>query len=80
MDPPQINYVDPKSLLVINTQGIMRQLFVPIRAQVLYDTHVLKKDSWIIIEEIQPHKSYKLIYRIGNNWWQYDLFKLAATF
>lgn len=80
MDPPQINYISNNSLLVINPTGKMRQLFVPFRVQVLYSTSLLQKDSWVFVEEIQTHQEFKLIYRITNKWWPYDLFKLSVAF
>jgi hypothetical protein len=80
MDPPEIKYLSNNSLMVVNTVGKMRQLFVPIKVQVIYDTTSLKKNSWVIVEEVLPHKTHKLIYRIGNKWWSYELFKLAANF
>jgi hypothetical protein len=80
MDPPKINYVDPKSIMVINPTGKIRQLFVPFKVQVLEDTDILKKNSWVLVEEVQPHKEYKMLYRITKYWWPFDLFKIAATF
>jgi len=75
-----IDYVDPKSILVINPKGKMRQLFVPFRVQVITPTNILKVNSWVIVDEIQTHKEYKLLYKIGSNWWQYHLFRIAVVF
>ena len=80
MDSQEINYVDCKSILVINATGKMRQLFVPFRVQVILDSSTLKKGSWVIVDEVQTHTHFKLIYRIGMNWWQYDLFRIAVVF
>lgn len=80
MDPPQINYVEYNCILLINPTGIMRQIFVPFKVQVLYDTSTLKKNSWVIVEEIESHKEYKLLYRIMDHWWPYYLFKIGAVF
>ena len=75
-----IDYVDHKSIMVINTKGVIRQLFVPIRVQVITPTNILQVNSWVIVEEIQAHKEHKLLYKIGNNWWQYHLFRIAVVF
>ena len=75
-----IDYVDHKSIMVINPKGVIRQLFVPIRVQVITPTNILQVNSWVIVEEIQSHRDYKLLYRIGNNWWQYHLFRIAVVF
>ena len=80
MDPPQIKIIDNNSLMVINKKGIIRQLYVPIKVQVLYDTKILKKNSIVFVDEIQAHQQYKILYRITDNWWSYHLFSIAATF
>ena len=80
MDPPHINYVDHKSILVINPTGMMRQLFVPFRVQVLYKTSSLEQLTWVLVEEVQPHAQYKLIYRITTHWWPYHLFRIHINF
>ena len=82
MDPQQsqLNFIDYNSILIINPTGIMRQVFVPFRVQLLQDTKTLKKDTWVIVEEIECHKDYKLLYRITNHWWPYYLFKIGAVF
>lgn len=80
MDPPQINYVNHNSIMIINPAGKMRQLFVPFKVQLLHDTSVLKKNTWVMVEEVQPHHQYKMLYRVTTHWWPYDLFKIAATF
>lgn len=80
MDPPQINYVNNNSILIINQKGKIRQLFVPFKVQLICDTSILKKDTWVLVEEVQPHHQYKMLYRVTKHWWPYDLFKIAATF
>ena len=80
MDPPHINYIDHSTILVINPIGKMRQLYVPFRVQVIQETTLLKLNSWVIVEEIQQHNEYKLLYRIGSDWWQYSLFRISVIF
>ena len=80
MDTLKLNFIDYNSILVVNPSGKLRQLFVPFRVHVLHSTKLLKRGNWLVVEEVQEHKEHKLIYRIGKHWWQYDLFKLAATF
>lgn len=80
MDPPQINYVNHNSILIINPTGNMRQLFVPFRVQVLQDTSILKKNNWVLVEEVQSHDQYKMLYRVTSNWWPFHLFRLQVNF
>ncbi len=80
MDPPKLNFVDYNCILIINPTGKMRQLFVPFKVQLLYDTKVLKKGTWVVVEEIESHRDYKLLYRVTDHWWPYYLFKIGAVF
>ena len=80
MDPPKINYVDHYSILIINPTGKMRQLFVPFKVQLIQDTSIFKKNTWVMVEEVQSHEHYKILYRVTTHWWPYHLFKIAAVF
>jgi len=76
MDPPHINH----QLLVINSTGSIRQLFVPFRVQVLYNTNTLHKDCWVWVEEVMQHEQYVLLYRVTEYWWPYYLFRIQVSF
>jgi len=80
MNLPQINYVDRNSILIINPAGKMRQLYVPFRVQLLHDTTILKKNSWVVVEEVQASTQYQLLYRVTVDWWPYNLFRLQVNF
>lgn len=80
MDPPKINYVSNNSLMVVNKQGLIRQLFVPFHVQVLQDTEHFKEKSWVVVEEVKPHPQFILLYRVINNWWPYFVFRLDVRF
>ena len=80
MDPPKIKYYDPYSVIVINHNGQMRQLFVPFKVKVIEHTSVLVKDAWLVVEEIISHETHRLLYRIGNQWWPYYAFKIEVRF
>lgn len=80
MDSYHINYVDPYSILIVNPNGKMRQLFVPFRAQVIQETSIMVKNTWVLIDEVQANTKYKLLYRISTHWWPYDIFRLSVAF
>ena len=67
MNPLHINYVDHRSILVINSKGKIRQLYVPFKVKVLLSTEYLKEGSNTYVEEVQTHVVYLLIYRVGNS-------------
>jgi len=80
MDPPQINYVDPLSIMVINPVGKMRQLFVPFKAQVIEQTVNLSINTWVYVEEVKSDHKYKLLFRVGDSWWPYYAFRIVIHF
>jgi hypothetical protein len=80
MDPPKKVYFDPYSLLVINQDGRLRQLFVPIRMQVILGDLVLAPYQWVTVEEIQPHFQHKLIFRIGQQWFPHSIFRILISY
>lgn len=80
MDKPHINYVDNRSILIINHSGKIRQVFCPFRVKVLNNTTILKQDSWVIVEEVKQHQEHLLLYKVGEYWWTYNLFRIAAAF
>lgn len=78
MDPPHINFINNKSILVISSNGKLRQLFVPFLVQVVVPTNDLYKGSWMVVEEVLPHPRYKLIFRITEKWYAYSCFKITS--
>ena len=78
--PPQINYVDHNSILIINPRGKMRQLYVPFRVQVVQNTSILKIHTWVWVEEVMPNDQDKLLYRITTHWWPYHIFRIQIQF
>ena len=80
MDPTKINYVNNNTLIVINQNGKIRQLFTPFKVQALQDTNHFKEKSWVIVEEIIQHPQHILLYRVINNWWSYYFFRPDVRF
>lgn len=80
MSPTEIKYYDINSVIVINPNGCMRQIFTPFKAQVVECNSEFKINSCVYIEEVMPHKKHRIIYRIGDKWWPYNTFKLLVKF
>ena len=80
MDPPKPVLLDPYSLIVINEDGKLKQLFVPIKVQVVLEDKILSKDRWVLIYEVQPHIQHRLLFRIGYLWYPYHYFRITANF
>jgi hypothetical protein len=80
MDPPKINYISNNSIMVVNKQGSLRQLFVPFKVQALQKTEHFKVNSWVVVEEVKPHPQFILLYRVINHWWPFFIFKIDVRF
>ena len=80
MQPNLINYHDPNSILVINPIGKMRQVFTPFKVQVKEPTLFLDVNSWVVVDLVKASPTYKLMFRIGSNWYPYHLFRITIKF
>ena len=77
MDPPhQVIYDNPGSLIVINSSGKMKQLYVPIRVVNILPLEHIPLYTRMYIEEIRIHPQHLLVYRILNVWYPYWCFRL----
>jgi hypothetical protein len=77
MDPPQhVYYQDPRSLLVLTSNGKLKQLYVPIRVQNVSPLGNIPANTRMFVDEIQSHKKYRIIYRIMDTWYPYWHFTL----
>jgi hypothetical protein len=73
-------YKDPKSILVINPKGNMRQLFCPFRVRVFSSDIPLSKNSYQFVTEVREYKASPLQYKIGHSWYDYQYFGFLITF
>jgi hypothetical protein len=80
MQPNLINYHDPNSILVINPIGKMRQVFTPFKVQVQEPTLILDVNSWVVVDLVKASPTYKLMFRIGDHWYPYHLFRITIKF
>ena len=80
MQPNLINYHDPNSILVINPIGKMRQVFTPFKVQVQEPTINLNMNSWVVVDLVKASPTYKLMFKIGSNWYPYHLFRITIKF
>ena len=80
MDPPKINFVNANSLLIISSDGKLKQLFVPFKVKVISPTTILLIGSWVVVEEVKPHSLHKLLYRVTGHWWPYNIFLIIIKY
>jgi len=62
-----VRFQDPKSLLIVNERGQMRQLFVPIRARCIVAVNQIPAGSWVFIDAIFLHRKFLILYWVNNS-------------
>jgi len=77
MNNRQIQYLDPGKLLVIESTGKIKQLYVPIRmcTSKALNTQIPQL-TFVYIEEIQTHHQYRLVYKVFGRWYPYWAFNI----
>lgn len=78
MDPPQESiYMHANTMMIINPEGKILQLFIPIKAVCKYAVKGIPVGTIIFIEGIALHKQHKMVYRITGNWYVYWCFTIV---
>ena len=80
MDPPKINFINANSLLIISSDGKLKQLFVPFKVKVISPTNILLIGSWVLVEEVKTHSLHKLLYKVTDHWWPYNIFLIIIKY
>ena len=76
MDPPEIYYEDPCSLMLVNPKGKMKRLYTPFRVLVREDIGQYQKSTWLYIEKVAEHRDYRIIFLISSYWYPHQCFRL----
>jgi len=74
-----VRYQDPKSILVINHQGQIRQLFVPFRVVCIETVQNIPKGSLVYVESVFLHRKYILLYWINQRLIPYSFFSIQIS-
>ena len=77
MNYPDIKYVDPGKLLVIEGTGKLKQLYVPIKVLTIQPlNHRIPPQTFVHVDEIQIHSQYKLVFKVFDSWYPYWAFTI----
>lgn len=74
-----VKFQDPKSILIVNSEGKMRQLFVPFRVKVIEPVEGLPLNSFVFVDSVFLHRKYLLLYWINQRLIPYHHFTLNIT-
>lgn len=73
-------YNDSHSILVINREGRLKQVFTPFKVKCIEDHGRLKNNSIVFVEEVLANWDNSIFYKIGNNFYIYRNFLIDAFF
>jgi len=76
MDPPEIYFEDPYSLMLVNQKGKMKWLYTPFRVFVKDEIGKFKTETWVYVEGVAEHREYRILFLISSFWYPYPFFKL----
>lgn len=76
----QIQYCDSTSILIINSNGVMRHLHTPFKVQCYEDIGRYKKESIVYVDEVSAGERDELIYHIGDGAYFHKNFRIIANF
>lgn len=68
------------SILVVNPQGHMRELFCPFRVCCIKAVDNIRVNSWIWVDKVSFASNVKLLYQIHGNLYQYSHFAIQISF
>lgn len=77
--PDVIKYQDPKSILVVNERGQIRQLFCPFKVQCIEAVENIPVHALLYVEAVFVHKKYVLLYWIHQKPYAYHYFRVLVT-
>ncbi len=72
-----VEYLHPNVLLLVNSKGILIELFTPIRAQVTSQVGKLAEGTHVYIDAIMQSKEHKILYYVMGKWLPYHHFKVG---
>lgn len=78
MDPPQESiYMHANTMMIINPEGKILQLFIPIKAVSKYAVKGIPVGTIVFLEGIVLHNEHKMCYRITGIWYVYWCFTIV---
>ena len=68
------------SLLVVNSQGYIRELFCPFRVQCVVTVLTIPSGTWVYVEKVAVSTNVPLMYQILGNWYAFESFVIVIHF
>lgn len=71
-----IKYLNPYTLLIINSHGSIRELYTPFRVISTCDIGKIQSQSTVFVEDTAEHPEHLILFKIFENWYPYKYFLL----
>lgn len=71
---------NPNCILLVNSKGKLRQLFVPFKIQCVEPIGTIIINTWVYVESVVEHPDYKIMYLIYNKWYPFNCFRITIYF
>lgn len=68
------------SLLVVNPQGYIRELFCPFKVYCIGAVLTITAGTWVYVEQIDVSTNVPLMYLINGNWYAFESFAIVIHF
>ena len=76
----EVKFCDKNSILIINSRGVIRQLYTPFKVQCIENVGRYKAGSIVYVEEVDTGDKDELIYHIGEGAYFHRNFRITANF
>ena len=80
MNNKSIVPLSDNSLLVVNPQGYIRELFCPFRVRCVVAVLTIPAGTWVYVEKLAVSTNVPLMYRINGNWFAFESFVIVIHF
>lgn len=77
MKKQKVEFLHPNVLLVITPNGVILELYTPIRAEVIREIGNLPKGTKVYIDAIVKDNKHKILYCISGKLYPYQYFKVG---
>ncbi|MBL7683820.1 MAG: hypothetical protein JNK00_10710 [Flavipsychrobacter sp.] len=75
-----LQYCDPHSVLLVNTNGLLRRIYTPFKVLTLVQIGNMPPGTSLMVDEVLSTESDELVYIIADRAYKYRYFNIVAKF
>ena len=69
-----VKFLDPFTILAINSRGHLRRIYVPFRVQCIQPAGQIPKDAWVFVDAVWETKQDRLLNLVGGKLFPHSFF------